>query len=74
MIPSAASPDAQVPNGKLACVSREKIACARREKVDGFGPAADALRDGGCSLRKLLASRRLLLERAFLAPGLGASG
>ena len=66
MIPSAAFPDAQALNGK--------IACARREKVDGFGPAADALRERECSPRKLVAPRRLSLEWAFLAPELGASG
>ena len=74
MIPNAVAPDAQAPNGKMASVSREKLACARREKVDGFGPAADALRERECSPRKLVASRRLSLEWAFLAPELGASG
>jgi len=74
VIPNAVAPDAQAPNGKMASVSREKLACARREKVDGFGPAADALRERECSPRKLVASRRLSLEWAFLAPELGASG
>lgn len=74
MIPSAAFPDSQALNVKMACVWREKIACARREKVDGFGPAADALREGGCSPGKLVASRRFSWELEFLAPESGASG
>ena len=74
MIPSAAFPDAQALNGKMACVWREKIACVRREKVDGFGPAADAFRERERLPGKLVASRRFSLEREFLAPELGASG